>query len=116
MVVVPHDLPEKLESCLIHTNLFLGTLPTTTGTTVTVLACQRGFLKCCDLSFPIDVLNCGGFNVFRLTSTPACPGRYCTGLFYLSECLTPAQQIVGCIMKGASYLSMRRRKYTTKIH
>ena len=85
MVVVSHDLPQKLEPCLIHTNLFLGTLPTTTGTRVTLSACQRGFIQCCDLSFPIDVHNCGGFNVFRLTPTHACPGRYCTGLFYFSE-------------------------------
>jgi uncharacterized membrane protein len=69
MVVVSHDLPQKLEPYLIHTKLFLGTLPTTTGATVTLSACQRGFLKCCDLSFPIDVHNCGEFNVFRLTPT-----------------------------------------------
>lgn len=58
--------------------LYLGTLPSR-GQRSTLNACHRGFLTCCENNFTVQVQNCIDYNVFYLTTIPACPGRYCTG-------------------------------------
>lgn len=72
------DLFEVIYS--IHTvlNLNIGSLPVANNE-LTLTVCQVGFLGCCEFNWQIRVRNCGTFNVFHLTSTPACPGRYCAG-------------------------------------
>ncbi|XP_052073138.1 von Willebrand factor D and EGF domain-containing protein-like isoform X3 [Mytilus californianus] len=54
-----------------------GSLPEQ-GQRITLNACQRGFLSCCESTFQVEAQNCNDFNVFYLKAIPACPGRYCT--------------------------------------
>ncbi|CAG2246022.1 unnamed protein product [Mytilus edulis] len=54
-----------------------GSLPEQ-GQRITLNACQRGFLSCCESTFKVEAQNCNDFNVFYLKAIPACPGRYCT--------------------------------------
>lgn len=65
----------NITTCIL---CFLDTLPVE-GQRVTLNACQRGFLRCCENPFSVEVQNCNDFNVFYLSTIPACPGRYCTG-------------------------------------
>ncbi|XP_069136361.1 von Willebrand factor D and EGF domain-containing protein-like [Argopecten irradians] len=66
-----------------------GQLPTVQGTTVTLSACFNygqsvdptfyGGSACCHTSTPIQVKNCGSFNVYHLSRTGGCHMAYCAG-------------------------------------
>ncbi|XP_060067975.1 von Willebrand factor D and EGF domain-containing protein-like [Ylistrum balloti] len=66
-----------------------GSLPTAADGIVNGKACINfgqatsaaayGGTSCCHHSLPIQVKNCGGFNVYHLTRTPACFMAYCAG-------------------------------------
>ncbi|CAG2250027.1 UMOD [Mytilus edulis] len=73
------ECPEMLRCGSLYPTWLNGTLPSRRQR-LTINACQRGFIKCCQNTFPVEVQNCDDFNVFYLTTIPACPGRYCTGL------------------------------------
>jgi hypothetical protein len=70
---------QKYENYYCDVICISGTLPTVLNNTVTLTVCQRGFIECCEFTWNMAVRNCGSFNVFRLTPTPTCPGRYCIG-------------------------------------
>lgn len=71
------ECPAMLRCGSLYPVWLNGTLPVG-GQRVTLNACQRGFLKCCENTFSVEVQNCNDFNVFFLRTIPACPGRYCT--------------------------------------
>ena len=61
----------------------LGNLPGNTGDTSTGFACVPGPFNDCQFNIPIEVKNCGEYNVYHLKETGACPEAYCFGKFYL---------------------------------
>ncbi|XP_069136325.1 von Willebrand factor D and EGF domain-containing protein-like [Argopecten irradians] len=63
-----------------------GQLPTVPGNSVTLQACYNyrkssgdGDSDCCQASHPIEVKNCGGYNVYHLSRTSSCNMAYCAG-------------------------------------
>ena len=40
--------------------------------------CIHRFEKCCDVSFNIDVKNCGSYYVYKLLNPVVCDTRYCS--------------------------------------
>lgn len=72
----------------INSSIIVGTLPVS-HKNVTLTACTRGFIECCEQEVLVTVKNCGDFNVYYLLEMQSCAARYCFGMYCtFSKCLT----------------------------
>ena len=44
-----------------------------------ITVCAPGLLTACDSKFPIKVINCGRYRVYKLKKPKMCPQAYCFG-------------------------------------